>query len=133
VLLRFVLSDRDERTGRQTGLMTMAYGLLRSGDLFDAEENELRRLMQWLESNLPIPDRFARKRNVSHKQTHGISWVRSDAVEAVRCLRAIADIAWRNGHSIEILQTERPGYIVYEDEWQVVAEPFHGEQHGVDR
>ena len=26
---------------------------------------------------------------------------------------------------VEILRSERPGYVVYEDEFQVAAEPFH--------
>jgi hypothetical protein len=29
-----------------------------------------------------------------------------------------------NGYPIEIIRAERVGYIVYEDEQQVVAEPF---------
>ena len=28
----------------------------------------------------------------------------------------------------EMLTADRPGYIVYEDEYQVLAEPFRGEQ-----
>ena len=128
MLLRFVISDRDERTGQQTGLMTVAYRLLRAGDLLHGDEEELRSHTKWLETNLPIPTRFARKRNVAHKETHGASWVRSSALEAIRCLHAIADIARRHEYSIEVIQTERPGYVVYQDEWQVVAEPFYGEQ-----
>ena len=84
--------------------------------------------MQWLETNLPVPARFARKRNVSHRHTHGISWLRSSATDAIRYLRAISDIAQRHDYPVEVVQTERPGYIVYEDQWQVVAEPFHGEE-----
>jgi hypothetical protein len=128
MLLRFVTPDRDERTGQRTGLMTVAYRLLRSGNLPHADEEGLRSHTQWLETNLPVPARFARKRNVSHKQTHGISWLRSSATDAVRYLHAIADIARQHDHLIEIVQTERPGYIVHEDQWQVVAEPFHGEE-----
>ncbi len=128
MLLRFVTPGRDERTGQRTGLMTVAYRLLRSGNLSHAEEEGLRSHTQWLETNLPVPARFARKRNVSHRQTHGISWLRSSATDAVRCLHAIADIARQHDHLIEIAQTERPGYIAHEDEWQVVAEPFHGEE-----
>ena len=128
MLLRFVIPDRDQRTGQQTGLMTVAYRLLRAGNLSHAEEEGLRSHMQWLEANLPIPSRFARKRNVSHKKTHGISWLRASAIDAVRYMHAVADIARRHDYPVEVVQTERAGYIVYEDEWQVVAEPFHGKQ-----
>ena len=29
-----------------------------------------------------------------------------------------------NGVIVRVIKTQRPGYIVYEDEYQVVAEPF---------
>jgi hypothetical protein len=127
VLLRFVISDRDERTGQPMGLMTLAYRLLRSNSLTHAEDLQFREIVGWLESNLPIPARFARKRNMSHKHTHGVSWIRVSAIEVLTHLHALADLVRLQGYVIEILQTERPGYVVYEDQWQVVAEPFHGE------
>jgi hypothetical protein len=128
MLLRFVISDRDLRTGQQTGLMTLAYRLLRSGDLSEADEDALGIHIKWLEANLPVPERFARKRNVSHKQTHGISWLKDDAIDAIQHLHAVADIARRYDYAVDVVLTERPGYVVHEDDWQVVAEPFHGEQ-----
>lgn len=127
-LLRFVIPDRDLRTGQPMGLMTLAYRLLRSNDIAQGDESELQRLVHWMEIHIPIPSRFARKRNVSHKETHGISWIKADAVEAVGHLHAIAGIVERYGYRIDVLRTDRPGYIVHEDDWQVVAEPFHGEQ-----
>ncbi|ABF39543.1 hypothetical protein Acid345_0538 [Candidatus Koribacter versatilis Ellin345] len=30
----------------------------------------------------------------------------------------------RNGIYIQKIKTDKPGYVVYEDEWQLVAEPF---------
>jgi len=126
-LLRFVISDRDWRTGQPKGLMSLAYDLLRSGELPSTDEYELLQHVEWIEANLPVPERFARKRNVSHKNTHGISWIKADATEAVRRFRAIAEIMNRHDLAVEVMQTDRPGYIVYEDDWQLVAEPFHGE------
>jgi hypothetical protein len=40
----------------------------------------------------------------------------------------LADILRRHGVAVEVVETGRPGYVVHEDEWQVVAEPFHGER-----
>ncbi len=127
-LLRFVIPNRDQRTGQPMGLMTLAYRLLGSSELTGEDDHELRQLVEWMETQVPIPSRFARKRNVSHKETHGISWMKADAAEAIRHLHFIAEIVRRYGYSVDIMQTERPGYVVHEDAWQVVAEPFHGEQ-----
>ena len=30
----------------------------------------------------------------------------------------------RNGIYVKKIRTDRPGYVVYEDDWQLVAEPF---------
>jgi hypothetical protein len=30
----------------------------------------------------------------------------------------------RNGVQVQKIKTDKPGYVVYEDEWQMVAEPF---------
>jgi len=39
-------------------------------------------------------------------------------------MRELATILEGQGISIEVLQTEKPGYIVYEDNYQVTADPF---------
>jgi hypothetical protein len=127
VFLRFESAQVDERTGQPTGLLTHAYRLLRSDALTSAEADELRALIDWIERNVPVPARFARKRNVSHKETHGIAWAKGNAVELVAAMRAIAGIAARHDLHVDVVKTDRPGYVVYEDSWQVVAEPFHGE------
>jgi hypothetical protein len=30
----------------------------------------------------------------------------------------------RNGIYVKKIRTDKPGYVIYEDEWQLVAEPF---------
>ncbi|KRA16432.1 MULTISPECIES: hypothetical protein [unclassified Lysobacter] len=125
--LRFVIPARDWRTGQATGLLTLAYEQLRSGELTEWEHAQLGEHLRWLELNLPVPDRFARKRNVSHKNTHGVSWLKAEATPAVDRMRAVATLLWERGHSVEMVMADRPGYIVYEDLQQIVAEPFHGE------
>lgn len=40
---------------------------------------------------------------------------------------ALARVLRTHGVAIKMLKTSRPGYIVYEDEFQVCAEPFRGE------
>ncbi|MFT3805777.1 hypothetical protein [Arenimonas sp.] len=110
------------------GLLTLAYELIREDSLFVADSDELRESLKWMEQRLPIPARFARKRNVSHKETHGLSWIKSDAGEIVDRLHAMSELVRRLGYAVEILREDRPGYVVYEDDWQVVAEPFHGKR-----
>ena len=125
--LRFVIPERDSRTGLSMGLLTLAYERLRSGELSPEDEVQLHTHVRWLEQNLPIPDRFARKRNVSHKNTHGVSWLKAEATAAIGRMQTVARLLRQQGYPVEMLVTARPGYVVYEDGQQIVAEPFHGE------
>jgi hypothetical protein len=36
----------------------------------------------------------------------------------------MANILERNGIYVKKIRTNRPGYVIYEDRWQIVAEPF---------
>ena len=100
-----------------------------SGEMNVADATQLLAHLDWIQKEIPIPARFARRRNGYHKEAHGVSWVKAEATEFVRHLYAIADILQRYDTSVEVVRTTRPGYVVYEDDWQLVAEPFHGENH----
>jgi hypothetical protein len=39
-------------------------------------------------------------------------------------MHALARVLEGYGHPVSLLREERVGYIVYEDEFQVIAEPF---------
>ena len=73
--------------------MTIAYDLLHSAGLNIADESQLLSHLHWIEREIPVPSRIARRRNAYHKETHGMSWVRASATERVKHLYVIADIA----------------------------------------
>lgn len=39
-------------------------------------------------------------------------------------MRSLQQILEAHGIRVEIIRTDRPGYIVYEDAYQIAAEPF---------
>jgi hypothetical protein len=43
-------------------------------------------------------------------------------------MREIAAILERNDVRVSQITTDRPGYVVFEDDHQVIAEPFRGER-----
>jgi hypothetical protein len=51
----------------------------------------------------------------------------SGATQHIAQPRELAALLEANDICTEMLATDRPGYIVYEDEFQVLAEPFRGE------
>jgi hypothetical protein len=123
-----VLEETDQRTGKDKGLFTAAYSALRSKELYEYQEVEIKEALKWLEKHLPVPEKFSKKRNASHKNTHGISWFKPEATETLKQIRRIVAVLEEYGMKIQILKTTRPGYVVYEDDYQIVAEPFNGEK-----
>ena len=130
MFLRFASEEVDERTGRPVGIFTVAYNLRDGGALSQIEEDELRELLGWFGKHLSIPSKFSRNRNSSHKNTPGISWIKDTANEVIRELWCLKDFLERQGLVVYVIRTARPGRIVYEDESQVIAEPFHQELIG---
>ena len=53
-----------------------------------------------------------------------ISWFKNTAHEYIDQARVLVGILEHHGVSVRMLKTSRVGYIVYEDEFQIVAEAF---------
>ncbi len=53
-----------------------------------------------------------------------MSWLKPTAVEHIAKMRALIVILEENGYRVSQITTKRPGYVVFEDDHQVVAEPF---------
>ncbi|MCO5113909.1 MAG: hypothetical protein M9899_07020 [Bdellovibrionaceae bacterium] len=124
MFLRFVVGEIDHRSGREKGIFSIAYDILRLDQAPEYELNEIKKSLFWLETHLPAAKKFSRKKNIGDKNTQGISWIKSDANEIVKRLYELKDIIERHGYQVEVIKTQRPGYIVYEDRFQIVAEPF---------
>lgn len=126
MFLRFVTETIDANTGVKRGIFPAAYALHKEGGVAEPDQSALASLLDWFEENLPIPNRFNRTKSkgFDRKATKGISWIRESASEHIAKLWEITRLLERNGCHISMIRTDRPGYIVYEDDIQVVAEPF---------
>ncbi|MDA8586175.1 hypothetical protein N9L47_07840 [Rhodobacteraceae bacterium] len=123
---RFVRPNTIENLGAREGLFCAAYELRSVLNLEDYISDELEDLLSWFRANLTIPDKFnSSKSNGSRdKNTAGLSWFKEDASDAIGRSYELINLLKENGYPIEIIRTERVGYVVYEDDQQVVAEPF---------
>jgi hypothetical protein len=123
--LRFVVTDVHEDSGAALGLFHAAGYLRKEGKLYP-HENELHDAIRlWFNENLEKPTRFtASKPPFYRKKNKAISWFKETAHEHLAQMRELVAILQNHGISVQMLKTERVGYIVYEDEFQIVAEPF---------
>ena len=95
----------------------------------DIDEQRLKEVEQWFRDNLPVPKRFAVS-SKPRRKAQAISWFRDTAGEQIARMRDFQAILESYGIAVEMLRERRPGYVVYEDEHQVVAEPFSDTQTG---
>lgn len=123
VFVRFVVLTRDVDSGRRQGVFPTAYRLRRSGELSAELHKELDSVLGWCNDHLKIPDRFSRG-NRKHANGMAIGWLKASAHECIAQLQRICRVLAEQGIATEMLSTARPGYIVYEDEYQVAAVPF---------
>jgi hypothetical protein len=97
------------------------------GHVADWDENRLKEIMVWFRTNLPFPTRVARSRRPNGHHA-AVSWFRNSATVHIAMARELAAILEAHEIRTEMLTSARPGYVVYEDEYQVVAEPFRDGQ-----
>ncbi len=121
MFLRFVVGADSENAAWLTGVITMARILRDEGELYGYEADLLKATFDWLNRNLPCPP-FGEKLGSGEWTPDAVCWFREDAREAVGRLWDIVAILREHGVPVRLVSAERPGKIVYEDAWQVVAE-----------
>ena len=123
--LRFVVPEIHENSQRELGIFQALANLRDRGVLLEHEEQEHDLARRWFNENLEKPTRFTNaKPPYYRKQSKAISWFKETAHEHLARIRSMVVILQSHGIDVSMLKTERVGYVVYEDEFQIVAEPF---------
>ena len=120
--VRFVVANMVAADSRHKLGVVQAAGRI-ADTLPDTDRDELQDLFDFLNDMLPIPHAFTRskRRDAAGK---ALSWYKDSAEKHIGKTRRIAEILDRHDLTVEMLTTQNPGYVVYEDEYQVVAVPF---------
>lgn len=123
--VRFVVAELNDDSERDLGVFQAAYRLRNQGKLYPYEEPHLDELLQWFNTHLEEPTRFTTaKPPYYRKRNRAISWFKDSAQEHILRIREIAAILENHGVPVRMVKSDRVGYVVYEDEHQIVAEPF---------
>ena len=123
MFVRFVIARIDKDSHCLTGVFRAAAWLQEQGTLDAAAEKRIEQFLCWFNQRLPVPNRFARSRR-PRAHPNAICWFKTTAREFLDKVRELTALLARHGLPTQTLQTQRPGYVVYEDEYQVVAVPF---------
>jgi hypothetical protein len=109
----------------EAGVFHSVNRLLDEGELYEHEAVIVRETLDWFDKNLKEPDRFTKsKRPFFGKKRRAISWFKSSASKHLAMMQELVSVLENHQVPIHIIKTTRPGYVVYEDEFQVVSEPF---------
>jgi len=117
--VRFVIDRKDEESHVEQGIFQAAAAALEWHNITGSDADELCELRAWFNQNLEKPTSFGRD-----TLRLGICWFKTGATEHISRIWEMVRILERNGVYVKKIRTDRPGYMIYEDEWQLVAEPF---------
>ncbi len=123
MFMRFAVHKSDENSGRRQGIFMALSELRNTGSLLDHEQREYEQAVKWFDANLDKPQSFSRSSR-PHAKHVALSWYKDTATGHIAHMQIVVNILEAHGVLVEVLKTERPGYIVYEDKFQVTAEPF---------
>jgi hypothetical protein len=123
--LRFVVAEIDEDSERALGVFHAVWDLRDAGNLHPYEEDQHDLVRWWFNANLERPTRFtAAKAPYWRKKNRALSWFKDTAADHIAQIRELVSIVENHGTHVYTLKAKRVGYVVYEDEYQIVAEPF---------
>lgn len=114
--LRFVVGIDSDLANRQNGLFTELQILKDDGMLLDYQIELAENTFKYFNENLPIPPYSSK--NIPKE---AVAWFKDTAKDFIGRMWDLVAILEQNEVNIRILKTERPGMILYEDDFQVVA------------
>jgi hypothetical protein len=117
--VRFVIGRKDEESHVEQGIFQAAAQALEWQNITGSDSDELNELRAWFSGNLQKPASFGRD-----MLRRGICWFKTGSTEHISRIWEMVHVLERNGIYVKKIGTDKPGYVIYEDEWQIVAEPF---------
>ena len=121
MFVRFVVGADSENASWLNGIITEARILEDEGNLYRHETLLLEESFAWLNEHLLCPP-FKQKFRSGEWTREAVCWFRAEAREPIGRLWDIVAVLREHGIPVRMVKTDRPGTIVYEDEYQVVAE-----------
>lgn len=117
--VRFIITRERNSNPSEQGVIHAAILALEWNEIAGSDTEELRRLFAWFDVHLKGPISSGRD-----KRRRGVSWFKTSSTEHLSRIADICKILERNGFLTKRISTDAPGYLIYEDEYQIVAEPF---------
>ena len=115
--IRFVVGSESDSPRTQSGLFTEIESLRSNGHLEPYQMKMVKDIFEYFNKNLPVPTYSNKKWSID-----AISWFKDSAINFIDRIRDLAFILEENGYRVRMLKIDRPGMVLYEDEYQVVSQ-----------
>jgi hypothetical protein len=125
--LRFELLSKNSATGKGDGIFVGAYALVYFDVPAEFAHDQIIELIEWFKKNLAVPPRLntSKSKGWYRREPKGVAWFKPNAHDHIAKARELMSLMAENGIHTRMRTTSRPGYVVYEDAHQLIAEPFH--------
>lgn len=106
------------------GLFQLTRWLKHSGRLSDRDVDLMQEKVRYFNIYLRVPTRFSPYRDYKRRESTALCWFKPEAAEMIERMRDLSMWLWLRGVGVRIQKAKHPGYIAYEDDHQIAAQPF---------
>jgi len=117
MFLRFVAGSDSDSFQKQYGIFSEVETLRYEGKLESYQASLAKSTFKYFNDKLPVPP-YSKKKWPNNT----FAWFKPSAKEFINKMWELASILEQNDINVRILKTDKPGMIVYEDKYQVVAQ-----------
>ena len=121
MFIRFVSGEINEASHVAAGLFCAAFDLIDEGQIPDYDHAELAELIDWFDLYLKGPFEYRLRR--FWRAQRSICWFKSGACEYVQRAWLMMNLLERNDVFMRMIKSRTVGFVIYEDEAQVLAYP----------
>lgn len=128
MFIRFITEFKNEENEIETGMFQAAGFLCRSEVIYDYDKKLLTDLRNWFGDNLEKPTRFTKSKSKNAANV-SLSWFKSTAIEHLSRMYEMKQLLEKYDLIVNVVKRDNPGYIVYEDDYQVSTLPHGKDKH----
>lgn len=120
--VRFVADEGETDDGYdQTGVFTIAQGCSDDGRFNQYERDRLEQIFDWFNEHLPCPPFEANLKSRAWSRDC-VAWFHESASHMIANMWELVWMLQEAGVPARMITTTKPGKVLYEDEYQIVAE-----------
>ncbi|OSZ82756.1 hypothetical protein CAP35_05695 [Chitinophagaceae bacterium IBVUCB1] len=128
MFIRFITEFKNEYDEIETGVFQAVGYLCRTDVMYDYDKKHLMEIRGWFNANLEKPTRFSKSLKKNAPKV-SLAWFKSTATEHLKRMYEMKVIIEKYDITVLVIKRENPGYIVYEDDFQVSTLPHKDDKH----